>query len=261
MNEQVNDLDVLVTVVCATVALVVVVGLVVALLIINTNRRHRHLAELADLRVRHVQEVMRSEREATQQTLREIGAELHDNVGQVLTVAQMGLRAMHDKPFPDPRLLAAGEAVDRSIEEVRRLGQTLNSDLWRHRTLAEAIDAEAARIERVARVRTLVHVIGDLPALEPDTITVLYRVFQEVVNNALKHSGADTLTVTLGGEPYFTLSVADNGAGFHASDAAKGSGLLNIQRRCALIGFTATCTTSPGAGCTWQFQHTAAHGV
>jgi signal transduction histidine kinase len=110
-------------------------------------------------------------------------------------------------------------------------------------------------------VRTLVHVIGDLPALEPDTITVLYRVFQEVVNNALKHSGADTLTVTLGGEPHFTLSVADNGAGFHASDAAKGSGLLNIQRRCALIGFTATCTTSPGAGCTWQFQHTAAHGV
>ncbi|MBP9178742.1 MAG: histidine kinase, partial [Flavobacteriales bacterium] len=63
------------------------IAIVGFLMIVNTNRRHRYRADLAEADLRREGEVMLAEREATEQTLNEIGRELHDNVGQLLTVA------------------------------------------------------------------------------------------------------------------------------------------------------------------------------
>lgn len=231
------------------------------LLVLNSTRRIRHRAELAELHLQRDQEVMAAEREATQHTLREVGRELHDNVGQLLTVAQMGLNTVLEEAASDPRLSASRDALDQGVEEVRRLGHSLNSDLWQQRSLVDAISAEAERVERVGRVAAHVIVKGPIPELSPDTCTILFRVFQEVVNNALKHSGADILTITLSGTPAFRLTIADNGKGFDHEHTNGNGGLVNIQRRCALVGFRAQCTTAPGAGCTWTLEPLPAHGT
>ena len=253
--------DLIITAAVLTVTLLLFVAGLATLLVLNHTRRIRHRAELAELQLRRDQEVMAAEREATQQTLREVGRELHDNVGQLLTVAQMGLNTVLEEPLPDTRLAASRDALDQGIEEVRRLGHSLNSDLWQQGSLADAISAEAERVERVGRVAAHVIVKGTLPVLSPDTSTILFRVFQEVVNNALKHSGADTLTITLSGSPTFCLTVADNGKGFDATRTVAQGGLVNIPRRCALVGFSAQCTTAPGLGCVWTLEPTPAHGT
>jgi two-component system, NarL family, sensor kinase len=229
------------------------------LMMVNANRRLRHRAQLAELARQHDVEVMHAEREATQQTLREVGRELHDNVGQLLTVAQLGLNNALEEQA-DARLGAARDALDHGIEEVRRLGHSLNSDLWRQRSLADAISAEAERIERVGRVRAHVVVHGELPALPADSSTLLFRVFQEVVNNALKHSGADTISIVLDGQGPL-LTITDNGAGFDAAHTVGNGGLVNIRKRCALIGFDAECISAPGRGCTWRIQQKPDHGA
>lgn len=253
--------DIQLTVIVSTLTILVFVGLVALLLVTNHTRRIRHRAELAELHLQRDQEVMAAEREATQHTLREVGRELHDNVGQLLTVAQMGLNTVLEEAAPDPRLAASRDALDQGVEEVRRLGHSLNSDLWQQRSLADAISAEAERVERVGRVAAHVIVKGTPPELSPDTSTILFRVFQEVVNNALKHSGADTLTITLSGTPTFHLTIADNGKGFDATRTDAHGGLVNIQRRCALVGFTARCTTAPGLGCIWTLEPLPSHGT
>jgi signal transduction histidine kinase len=175
-------------------------------------------------------------------------------------VAQLGLNNLLDEAAPDPRISASRDALDQGIEEVRRLGHDLNTDLWQRRSLADAISATAERIERVGRLRTHVLVRGELPALPSDTATILFRVFQEVVQNAVKHSGADTLSITLNAGPPFVLSVADNGRGFDAANTTGNNGLLNIRKRCALIGFNARCTSAAGTGCTWTFEQQNDHG-
>ena len=251
--------DLAFTLLMSTLVLLFLLGGVVLLLIIVHNRRHRHRAELAELARLHDHEVMQAEREATQQTLREVGRELHDNVGQLLTVAQLGLNNALEEQA-NARLGAARDALDHGIEEVRRLGHSLNSDLWRQRSLADAISAEAERIERVGRVRAHVVVHGELPELPADSNTLLFRVFQEVVNNALKHSSADTISIVLDGNGPL-LTIADNGAGFDAAHTVGNGGLMNIRKRCALIGFEATCTSSPGKGCTWRIQQIPDHGA
>lgn len=251
------------TIVMSTLVVMLLLGFLLTLVLLNNNRRIRHQVELAEAEQRRGQEVMRAEREATQQTLHEVGRELHDNVAQLLTVAQMGVYKTLETTIHayDPRLSAARDALDQGIEEVRRLGHDLNSDRWKHRTLQEAISAEAERIERVGRVHAHVIQRSVAPEPGPDARIILYRVFQEVVNNALKHSGADTLTITINGSEALTLTIADNGCGFEPGRERANGGLLSIPKRCALIGYSATCNTAPHQGCTWTIEPLPEHGA
>jgi len=242
------------TAIIATVALLALIGIMGVLMVVNTSRRQRHRAELAELHLAHEREVRAAEREATEQTLREVGRELHDNVGQLLSVVSMGLSSAIEAGESDPRLGDTREVLNRGIDEVRRLGRDLNSDLWQQRSLADAISAEAERIERVVRVKAHVLVKGELPVLSADRNTILFRIFQEVVNNALKHSGADTITITLQAAPRFALIITDNGKGFDPARTKANGGLVNIRKRCALIAFNAQCTSSSGNGCTWHLE-------
>lgn len=244
-------------VVALTVVLVALIGGMITLIVFNNNRRLRYVNELAEARRLREQEVLRAEREAVQQTLHEVGKELHDNVAQLLSTAQQAINRelQHTK---DPVGLTAGrDALDQGVEEVRRLGRDLNSDLWKRRSLVEAISATAESLERVGRLRAHVLVEGEAPVLSSDTSTILFRVFQEVVQNTVKHSGADTLTVTIATWPSFALTIADNGRGFDVERTPGNSGLLNIRKRCALIGYTAQLTSVPERGCTWHFQRTS----
>jgi signal transduction histidine kinase len=103
-------------------------------------------------------------------------------------------------------------------------------------------------------VYTLVVQQGEPPEPDADTRIILFRVFQEVVNNALKHSGADTFTITLHGTGSPALNIADNRRGFDPENTANVGGLRSIRARCALVGYTAHCTSTPGQGCTWAIE-------
>ena len=248
-------------VILITVLLLVMFVFVGLLMVVNTNRRHRHRADMAEADLRRKQEVMHAEQEATQHTLRDVGRELHDNIAQVLSVVQMGLNNVLIGPNPDPRLVATRDALDQGVEEVRRLAHSLNTDLWQRRSLTDAIGAEAERLERVGRLHAHVVVRRSAPPVAPDTSTILYRVFQEVVHNAVKHSGADTLTITLDDHNGLTLTVADNGRGFDPATTNGDSGLKSIRKRCALVGYKARCTSAPGQGCSWHIQPLPTHGA
>lgn len=250
--------DLIITVLVGTVTILLMIGLVVLLLVLNNTRRIRHHAELAEVEQQKDRAVMDAEREATQHTLREIGRELHDNVGQLLAVAQLGINTELEDGHERSRLTAARDALEQGLEEVRRLGHDLNTDLWQQRSLVDAISAEAERLERVSRVQ--VHLLANrpLPTLSPDSSTVLFRVFQLVLTNALKHSGADRIDIILAAAPMncttegLAITITDNGRGFDPGTTPIHAGLVTIHKRCALIGYAAHCFTSPGGGCTWH---------
>lgn len=251
-----NSTDLALGIIVATLLLVLLIGTVLMMLIRNTSRRHHYRAELAELDLRHAQEVMASEREATRHTLHEVGSELHDNVAQLLMVVHMGLNWGPDDQLPDLRLDPAREALAECISEVRRLGHTLNTDMWEKRTLEEALCDLAERLGRTGKLGAQVVVNGIPAQLSGDVSTVLFRVCQEVVTNTVKHSGADTLTITLHGSPP-GITLADNGKGFDPATVMANAGLGNIQRRCSLIGFEAECRSAPNEGCTWVLRQLA----
>ena len=253
------DSAIMMTVIVVTLTIALFIGLVVVLLILNQQRRTKHRAELAEVKLNHDREVMDAEREAQRQTLQEVGRELHDNLGQLLTVVQMGLYAELEEG-KHKRVQEAVNTLEVSIEEVRRMGRSLNSDMWENRSFTEAVTAEAERIERMGLAKVHLQLTGEPPDLTPDAKTILFRVFQEVVNNALKHARADTIDVSLqdGGTP--ALTITDNGTGFSEEAMKAGSGTVNIRRRCEMIGFRAELHTAPGQGTTWRITRNP-HGA
>lgn len=249
-----NSADIAVAVIVATGLLLLLIGFVGLLLVVNANRRQRHRAELAELHLERDRALREAEREAIQHTLTEVGRELHDNVGQLLTVAQVGFHDhLGEAAKSHPRVETALEALDQGVEEVRRLGRSLDQDRWGRRSLLEALEAEALRLERLGKARVLLHLEECPEDPDVDVKTMLFRAFQEVVSNALRHSGADTLSITVQGCPAFRLRVQDDGSSFDTSTAIRGNGLANIQRRCALVGYEARLESTPGTGTTWTF--------
>lgn len=247
-------------VIVSTLVIASMVGFVVLLMVLNTNRRLRHRAELAEVERTRRAEVADAELEAVRQTLHDVGRELHDNIGQLLVVAQMGVYTlMEDKP--DPRLNEVSEMLTRSMDEMRRLAHSLDASIWERRPLVDAIGTEAQRLERVGRLRAHVIHAGQPFTIDPDTGIILFRVFQEVVSNVLKHSGADLLTITLNGDSPISITIADNGRGFDAANTVGNAGLFAIRRRCALIGFDARCTSTRDNGCTWTLTQNPTHGA
>ncbi|MCU0320296.1 MAG: histidine kinase [Flavobacteriales bacterium] len=247
--------DLMWTVIIGTSVLLGLIAFVVLLVVLNNARRIRHRAELAEAERLRKDQVATAERETTRHILREIGRELHDNAGQLLAVAQLGVNTELDEHGPNARLVAARDALEQGLEEVRRVGHHLNTDLWQHRSLADAISAEAERLERTGRLRVELLVKQPLPFLPPDTSTVLFRIFQLAVTNAVKHSGSPVIHIGL--EPAgsgLRLVVRDEGRGFNARGANPGAGIHTIHQRCTLISYAATCDSSPGTGCTWTIQ-------
>jgi two-component system NarL family sensor kinase len=252
-----EPLQIVFAIIVITLVLLLMAVAMAGLLVVNANRRVKHNLELEAAQRKLKGEVVRAEREATRQTMHHVGMELHDNVGQLLSVAQAGLRMAVEESQPH-RIPAAQEALAMAMEELRGLSRGLRSDHWSNRTLAEAMVDEAARLERVVRVGAKVKVEGEPRELDADTSTILYRIFQEVVNNALKHSRADAIAISLHYGPPLTLQVADRGEGFDQGTTKPNGGFHTLRHRCELINFTAHCASTPGHGCTWTFTENVA---
>ena len=241
-------------IVVSTVLMLAMLGFLGFLLVLNSSRRARHRAQLAEMELQHQQEVMDAGREAMKQTLSDLGRELHDNLGQTLAVARMGLETELKERPGHFRITVVHEAVARTEAEMRRFSHSLMTDLWNERSLAEAIALDGERIQRVSRVRVTVELEDGLPEPKPDVKTVLYRVFQETMNNARKHGKALKMHVRVERTGPLRITIHDNGSGFDPATVTENAGLTNIRKRCALIGFDATCTSAPREGCTWVLQ-------
>ena len=248
-----ESLQVVFAVVVVTFIILLMVLAVGALILVNARRRLKHRADMEEAARLLQQEVLRAEREAIKQTLNHIGMELHDNVGQLVTSAQHAVFGLRSRVSDPDRMVVAEEAIELIRNEVRRISHGIMTNMWDRRTLSEAIEDEAARIERVVRQPVTFSVLDEPRRLDPDASTILYRVFQEAVNNALKHSKASRISISVRHGPPFRIEVADDGQGFDPSGIVAHAGLSTIRHRCELIGFQARCHTAPGRGCRWTF--------
>ncbi|MEO8067592.1 MAG: ATP-binding protein [Flavobacteriales bacterium] len=247
------DNDIALTIIMVTLTMALFIGLVVLLLVLNQQRRTKHRAELAEVRVQHAEEVRAVEKEVMNATLAEVGRDLHDNIGQLLTVARMGVMQLAKSAPNEPRAPQVKETLDNTIAEVRRLSKTLMADRWNELSLADAIREECERVQRNGPVLVQFTSAGHEPVVSPDQKLVLFRIFQEAMNNALKHAGTKRIAVALGDGDGVHLSVADDGGGFDVEERMAnnaGQGLRNMVRRAELIGYHCQVSSRIVAGTT-----------
>jgi signal transduction histidine kinase len=117
--------------------------------------------------------------------------------------------------------------------------------------LVKAIEIETDRISKSGIVNVDFMVNGNPYPLSEQRELVLFRIFQEGINNSLKHSGANLLKISLQySNQIFILTIEDDGAGFLNNDLQnEGSGLKNMHSRATLIGAVLTINSDIGKGC------------
>ena len=193
--------------------------------------------------------------ETQDQVLNDVSEELHDDAGQQLTYIRFLVENLKlDMPELQETLEPVSQSVTLLSQSIRRASHSLNSQLMVKQNLIKAIKAEGERLMQSGRIEVLFTSDADeVKSLDPKAQIVIYRIFQECINNILKHSGATIITITVAANPKFKLSVTDNGRGFNYDAVQKGTsgmGLDNLVNRASIIGLEAVITSAVGEGTT-----------
>ncbi|MET8831961.1 sensor histidine kinase [Streptomyces sp. NPDC004608] len=180
---------------------------------------------------------------------RRIAQELHDEVGQGMTAILLVLkRAADDAPEPlRAELQQVQEITRESLDEVRRLVRRLRPGVLEDLGLVSALISLTQDFATHTGLRVVRRFDAELPALEPETELVLYRVAQESLTNTARHAGAARVEVTLrrAGEAV-VLEIADDGRGIEA--AHEGAGIRGMRERALLAGAALDISSPPAAG-------------
>ncbi|MGZ3872344.1 MAG: sensor histidine kinase [Mucilaginibacter sp.] len=220
-------------------------GLTSFILVSYILYRKKHLlsaAEKENLISKFQKELLISEMEVKEQTLQTIGADLHDNVGQFLSLISLTLKSIKlENPDINAKKIAdAVELTGRSIKELRQLGKLIQGDQLISQGLNEAIRQEVRWLEKSGRFTVEFKTI-EIPIENSnrDKDLILFRMFQEIINNIIKHSEAEQITISLESDGrILKLTISDNGKGLNESSYSNsnGLGLKTIQKRALLIG-------------------------
>jgi two-component system NarL family sensor kinase len=213
--------------------------LFILFIIISLARRKRMVVEQERLTENFREELLRTQLEIQEQTFKTISQEIHDNIGQVLSLAKMNLATsdIEQEHKSSEKVYMAKDLVSKAIQDLRDLSRTLNTETIVSMGLLKAIETELQLIQKTASIETAINVEGTVNRLEPQKELILFRIVQEALHNVIKHSNARQVTVNaVYSNQYLYLKISDDGHGFNISEETAGSGLRNMQSRAKLIG-------------------------
>jgi len=253
-----SENGIVIIIITGTIALVLMALFGVGFILYYHRRQREVVREKQILEEKYQRELLVSQLEIQNQTLLHVAEDLHDNIGQLLTVAVMRLNALEDEGVPPQArqsVQQTRELIRTIITEVRTLSKTLDFNTVQRFGLLPSLTLELERIQRTGRFYTQLTTVGDPYPLGEQAEIVLVRMAQESLNNALKHARPHRLTVSANYEPTaFALTISDDGGGFSVEEtmarplSQAGAGLGNLYRRAGLLGGTCTVTSELGAG-------------
>jgi signal transduction histidine kinase len=184
-----------------------------------------------------------------------IAGELHDDALQRVAVLRHELDRALSRTSPDaappPRIAALGIQLQDLAVTIRDLARRLHPDIVDKLGLARALEALADEMGRSEDLQVILSLDGGTTAIPPTVAHEAYRLAQEALRNAARHSGADTARLemaVIGGQ--LRLRIEDAGCGFAPREVAHadGLGLVSMRERAAYIGGKLTVRTAPGRG-------------
>lgn len=235
------------------VIILLIVGIFRAFSII-LKQRFEEEKKLTDAKLAYEKEIRLVTNEVSEKMLTQIAYELHDNIGQLLTVVHVQVENLKiDAPHFNPELAKIADCLGQATQQLRTLSRTLNNDFVGKLKLVEALKIETDRLNSMKRFQ--VHLdASSCKNLTKDEELMVFRIFQEISQNALKYSKAKNFYVSIKDtEEQFIFSTSDDGIGFDVKaifDSKKANGLSNIIKRAKLASLECNIKSEPNKGTT-----------
>jgi len=196
------------------------------------------------LEAQHQEKMLKVEMESQEIERKRLASDLHDSVGAILSAVKMGLYSLSpgDEKF-DQKIDEQRNMMDSAIQTVRQISHDLLPPTLERFGLLQAIEELCQRFSKTSGVE-IVYSQNEMDmALDKKKEIVVYRIVQEVLNNALKHSACNRIQVSVFQKTEeMILEIEDNGKGIdwdmleRDHQLGKGLGLYNIENRAMAIG-------------------------
>jgi len=239
--------------------LIIICTLFIIFFIVFQKRKNQLLLDKIKQQQKFDEELVKTQQEIQEETLKHVGRELHDNIGQMLVLATMQMKAAANvvKGEAKSKVDNAAVVLKESLEEVRALSKSLNSDVIFNLGFDATVKNEVKRLNKSGLIVSSLSITGEKVNFEnkKDEI-ILFRILQEFFSNTLKYAEAEHLKVTIDyQENNLGIKVEDDGVGFKTEDAEKGSGLINMQKRAELLNAKLVLDSKSEKGTTLALQY------
>lgn len=232
-----------------TLLFVLMVGFFFAFVIMYRRRQLEFENERIKMEREFSEELLRTQLELSEQVMRNISEEIHDNIGQTLIVAKLGLNAMIGSDQQE-HAENVKDLITRSLKDLRSLSKTLNGEFIIREGLQNAIAREVEILNTTGQL--VCEFKGNIPSswFHPNSEIILFRCVQEALSNALKYANAEHIALTASiTDNLLSLNIEDNGVGFDQNMAlSKGLGMSNMEKRVGILGGKFEVSSYPNEG-------------
>ena len=245
-----NENDLIMAVVIATILFFLMVSFIVSYFILYRRKREQHAFEMQAAKKEYEKQLLQSQLEIQEQTFSHLSQEIHDNVGQLLTIARIQINIMNERDdFDRVMMNEVKQNIGKAMADLRDIARSMNTDKVRTADLCEAVRSELERISKGGVIQATILTDGVERSIDDQKKLILFRIIQECIQNILKHAEASKVIIRFNYTPDgLEIEVRDNGKGFAAETVqtrSSGLGLANIRTRAALIGGSAIIESDP----------------
>jgi signal transduction histidine kinase len=226
--------------------------LIIVFLRINSKRKLKFEKELEFNRAKFKEELLASKFEIKEQELKYFAMELHDNIGQLANQLSMYHKSTI-KFLPKEsheELKEVEKLISHLVSEIKRLSIGYEGKSVYDNGLVKAIGDDILRIANFTKIKFEVILPENEFTISYDCAVFVFRIYQELINNALKYSNATKINVslTISPENIGELTIQDNGDGFNLDNIKNGLGVSNVRERAKLINAELDYVSHVGRG-------------
>ncbi|MFP3594534.1 sensor histidine kinase [Chryseobacterium glaciei] len=206
------------------------------------QRKKEYLTEIEIKNEIHQKELLATQLEIQQATMQQIGRELHDNIGQKLTLVSLYTQQLlYENKVPEvsERIEQVSQIINQSLQDLRSLSKTLTDDNISQKEIVTLIQEEVDNTNSFKKCK--VNFQHNFENLDLDFVqkNMLLRITQEFIQNSIKHAKCKNIFINLNtsDESFWELNIKDDGLGFDRSKiTSNGIGLTNMKNRAEIIG-------------------------
>lgn len=239
-----------------TIAILLLGCFIIVFVIIYRLRMNNYLKEKEQTRLLYEQTLLQTQLEIQEQTLKNISQEIHDNVGQVLTLAKLNLAttAVEDISARD-KIKTSQQLIGKAIQDLRDLSRSLNTDYVEEMGLLRSIEHELELLKKTESIQTSFNITGAPIKLNKQKELILFRIVQEAIHNVIRHAEASKIDASVKfSDDAMEICIEDNGKGFDLQplqdrgNKSFGLGIRNMHERATLIGARFSIDSLAGKG-------------
>lgn len=237
----------------STVLILVFISGIILFIIQYRKRKLVHENEKQILNEQHIKELLTTQLEIQTQTMQHIGREIHDNVGQKLTLASLYTQQLayeNKAPQVTDKIENISQIINESLSELRQLSKSLTDDTINNTGITQLLQQECDKVNDLKKCKVSFLSNEKIPEQTYKVKSILLRITQEFLQNSIKHSHCTNIIVELTtNDVLLQLLMQDDGQGFDMSAiSGNGIGISNIKKRTALIGGSLSLESNAGKG-------------